>query len=95
MTFSTAPNRESDPELWQAMATKQKGHVLNFAMIREYPPGVSGWGDVDSGPVIFGYGVSPSGFALAGARIFDDEDTFRGLYATTVLFETTRLGESR
>jgi len=73
-------------ELWQVMATKQKGHVLNFGMMREYPPGVSGWGDVDSGPVIFGYGVSPSGFALAGARIFGDEDTFRALYATTVLF---------
>ena len=73
-------------ELWQVMATKQKGHVLSFGMMREYPPGVSGAGDVDSGPVILGYGVSPTGFALAGARIFDDEDTFRDLFATTVLF---------
>ena len=73
-------------DLWQVMVNKQKGYVLNYGMMREYPPGVSGWGDVDSGPVIFGYGVSPSGFALAGARIFDDAETFRDLYATTVLF---------
>ena len=73
-------------DLWRAMATKQKGQVLRFGMMREYPPGVMGWGDVDSGPVILGYGVSPTGFALAGARMFEDENTFRSLFATTVLF---------
>ena len=84
--FLSFSHPELAAELWRVMATKQKGHVLNFGMMREYPPGVSGWGDVDSGPVILGYGVSPSGFGLAGARIHDDENTFRALYATTVLF---------
>ncbi len=39
-------------------------HWFGFAAVREYPRGQSGSGDVDSGPVVLGYGVSATGFAL-------------------------------
>ena len=54
--------------------------------MREYPRGVFGLGDIDSGPVIFGFGVSSTGFSLAGARRYGDDDAFSALYATTHVF---------
>lgn len=39
-----------------------------FTGLREYRRGRFGLGDVDSGPVIFGFSPSGTGFALAGAR---------------------------
>ena len=60
--------------------------VLGFGFVREYPRHMAGGGDIDSGPVIFGYGVSATGFTLAGARMFGDEDYFGQLYATAHLF---------
>jgi len=55
--------------------------------MQEYPessPG--GIGDVDSGPVIMNFGVSPTGFMIAGTQIFGDHDYFKKLYRTSVLF---------
>ena len=38
--------------------------------MKEYPASSrGGFGDVDSGPVIMNYGVSPTGFMIAGTRI--------------------------
>jgi len=36
--------------------------------IREYPHGIPGSGDVDSGPLVLGLSPSASGFAIGGAR---------------------------
>jgi len=55
-------------------------------MVREYPHGHSGSGDIDSGPVILGYGVSATGFALGPARIHGDQALFGRLLRTAVLF---------
>ncbi len=44
-----------------------------LAAFREYPPGVRGTGDADSGPLVFGLSPSATGFALAGA-----DDPLRG-----------------
>lgn len=73
-------------ELWSAMRAQMYGGPPGFGAMREYPPGVFGLGDIDSGPVIFGYGVSSTGFSLAGARLYGDQPAFRRLYATTALF---------
>lgn len=54
--------------------------------MREYPPGVDGGGDIDSGPIVAGRGVSATGFALGAARAAGDEETARALWATTALF---------
>jgi hypothetical protein len=72
--------------LWDAAARELGDHVLGFGVTREYPRETAGQGDIDSGPVVFGYGVSATGFALAGARIHGDEARFRSLYATAHLF---------
>lgn len=59
---------------------------LDFGGIREYPADRVGRGDVDSGPVLLGIGVSATGFALAPTRTFGDEETFTALYRTVDLF---------
>jgi len=58
---------------------------LGFGMVREYPKGRGGGGDIDSGPVLFGLGVSATGFALAGARLHADHELFTALYRTVDL----------
>ncbi|MCH9686486.1 MAG: hypothetical protein K0V04_33945 [Deltaproteobacteria bacterium] len=60
--------------------------VLGFGTMREYPSGVDGRGDIDSGPVVLGVSISSTGFSLAGSRIHDDRDTFEALFATATLF---------
>ncbi|MBL8952996.1 MAG: hypothetical protein JNK82_19620 [Myxococcaceae bacterium] len=44
--------------------------VPGLAAWREYPPGVKGSGDVDSGPLVFGLSPSGTGFAIAGATLY-------------------------
>ncbi|VGO17057.1 hypothetical protein PDESU_05651 [Pontiella desulfatans] len=70
-------------DLYQAVKNELAGNVCGFGLVREYARGVHGQnGDIDSGAVIFGYGLSPTGFALGGARIHGDRDYFKHLYAT-------------
>jgi len=66
--------------------SRQALTVLGFGMVREYPTGYEGEGDIDSGPVLFGLGVSATGFALSGARLHGDERLFTALYRTADLF---------
>jgi hypothetical protein len=56
--------------------------ILGFGMMHEYAPGQAGRGDIDSGPVLLGVGVSATGFALAGARLHGDRAWFEALYRT-------------
>lgn len=80
----------ADPELSHTLylaAARQHRTVLGFGAIREYAAtAVAGHGDVDSGPIAFGFGVSASGFSLSGSRIHRDRAVFSSLYATTYLF---------
>jgi hypothetical protein len=71
---------------------------FDFAGIREYPadgPGSDGAGDIDSGPVLLGIGVSATGFALAPVRTFGDEPAFTALYRTVDLFGLPALDGDR
>lgn len=84
--FLSFADRELSAELFAALRS-QRSSFLGFGGIREYPPHVTGgWGDVDSGPVFFGVGVSASGFALASARTHRDRELFTNLYRTVHLF---------
>jgi hypothetical protein len=65
---------------------RQQVSVLGFGMMREYPSGYAGTGDIDSGPVLLGVGVSATGFALAAARLYGDRRLFTELYRTVDLF---------
>ena len=85
--FLSFVDRELATELYQAARQELAGSLIGFGLMQEYPkssPG--GIGDVDSGPVIMNFGVSPTGFMIAGTRIFGDRNYFKKLYRTSVLF---------
>lgn len=63
---------------------------FGLGLVNEYPRGRSGDGDIDSGPVLLGYGVTATGFSLSGARIAKDPERYRALYATAHLFGAPR-----
>lgn len=62
------------------------GSFLGFDGAHEYADGSASGGDIDSGPVLLGVGVSATGFMLASARAQGDHDRFVGLGRTAVLF---------
>lgn len=73
-------------DLYDAAVRELYGEIAGFGMMREYPRGVDGRGDIDSGPIVLGYGVSATGFAMASARRFHDDERFARLFATSQLF---------
>jgi hypothetical protein len=52
---------------------------LGYGAVREFPEGHEGSGDVDSGPVLLGFGPSASGFAIGAAARMKDEEVFESL----------------
>ncbi len=73
-------------DLFDAVRRSQRASLFGFGGVREYAPGHAGGGDVDSGPVLFGVGVTASAFSLAGARMFGDRDLYETVYRTANLF---------
>ncbi|HEX2874433.1 MAG TPA: hypothetical protein VHP33_24430 [Polyangiaceae bacterium] len=79
----------ADPELSRKLFNglrRQTLNVLGFGMMREYAAGQAGAGDIDSGPVFLGVGVSATGFSAAAARVHRDDQLFTALYRTVDLF---------
>lgn len=76
----------ADPELSRdlhhALERELGGSVLGFGVVREYPRGRSGSGDIDSGPLVLGWSISAMGFSLAGCRIHGDSSCFHERYAS-------------
>lgn len=83
LSFATP---ELATRLWTRFAATGRGSFAGFGALREYPPGSTGAGDGDSGPVILGMSVGATGFGLGAAQAEHDADTFRSLYRTTELF---------
>jgi len=85
---ATGTDRTELLEAWAATFRKRYMDPetgLMIQAVREYPAGIGGpdaRGDIDSGPLVFGYGLSATGFALAGSRIHRDREMFTRLYAT-------------
>lgn len=73
-------------ELYQAMAEGQLDQQAGVWGMREYPPGNNAKGDIDSGPLVMGVGVSATGFSLAGARVHQDPETWHRLWGTVQTF---------
>ena len=69
-------------ELTEALAHQPLGPLGG---VREYPWGVRGWGDIDSGPVIFGRSVAATGFALGAVRTHGDAARYRQIRRTAGL----------
>ncbi|NUO50324.1 MAG: hypothetical protein HOV80_15830 [Polyangiaceae bacterium] len=84
--FLLAADPDLSRSLYEAGRRELRDSSLGFVAMRERPVSAPGKGDIDSGPILFGYGVSSTGFALAPARAFGDRGTFTGLYATASLF---------
>lgn len=83
--FLSYADEATSAALWRATRQELFRTVLGFGAVLEHPSGASK-GDVDSGPVVLGFGVSATGFALGAARAHGDRDAFRALFATTHLF---------
>jgi hypothetical protein len=83
-----------DPSLSAALWSSGKSAFytqrVGFGAVHEYPADRVGRGDIDSGPIVFGLGLSATGFALGASRAQEDHDAFRALFATTYLFGAPR-----
>ena len=87
--FLSFVDRELSAELYQAVKRELTHTWIGFGCVREYPNTVRGGpGDIDSGPLVFGYSASATGFSLAGSRIHNDPALFSSLYSTAYLFGT-------
>lgn len=85
--FLSFADAELSADLYRAAQQHLQRSVLGFGIVREYPLCVpAGWGDIDSGPVLFGYGISPTGFSLGAARLHHDRDAYQSIYRTVHLF---------
>ncbi len=91
--FLSYADRGASAALYDAGRHSLYRTLLGFGAMREYggeqgggDPGKSSKGDIDSGPVVLGLGVSSSGFSLGPSRAHGDPETFRGVYALTHLF---------
>lgn len=84
--FLSFADDELSRELFNALQ-RNRASFLGFGGIREYPSTIAGGlGDIDSGPVFLGVGVSATGFSIASARIHGDRDLFASLFRTATLF---------
>lgn len=72
--------------LYRAGRAALYDEVLGLGVMREYPADRPGAGDIDSGPIFLGYGVSPTGFAIGAAALAGDRETARSLFATAEAF---------
>lgn len=62
------------------------GTVMGFGTVREYPHGQEGRGDIDSGPIVLGQGVSATGFGLGVALQQCRHDAARDRFHTAEAF---------
>lgn len=77
---------------WLAFRKSYFGCESLPCLVREWPPGVNRKADVDSGPIVSGYGMAATGFALAAARANGDLETARRLERTGELLGAPELG---
>lgn len=72
-------------DLYTTSRDTLSGSLMGLRAMREYAPGTEGGGSVDSGPLIFGFSVSATGFALGAAAALGDTDTRDALRTTAQL----------
>jgi len=85
MPYAGPEGRVLAADLWRALRRELYVSGAGFGSVREVASGQMGGGDVDSGPVVFGLGVSATGFAIGGARQARDRTAFRALHRTAWL----------
>jgi hypothetical protein len=77
------------PEFAADQYARAKRHLIRTGLgvgaVLETPPGQEFSGDVDSGPVLFGLGLSASGFAIPAAATHGDREAALSLLRASVL----------
>ncbi len=92
--FLSFTDRELAKEIYFNAKKEYLTSILGFGAVKEHQAGTTVTnGDIDSGPVVFNLGLSPIGFMLGCARIFEDEESFSKLYATCFLGGAPLSGE--
>lgn len=81
-------------DLHRALRQQLATAPLGLGMLREYPEGEHGHGDIDSGPLLFGYSISATGFSLGSARAAGDARHFSRVFRTADLFGALRRSDS-
>lgn len=66
-------------ELYQRYRAAYSRRILGCGGFREWPAGHDAGIDADSGPIVFGMGVSASGLGVGPARLFRDYDQYTGI----------------
>lgn len=84
--FTAFADRELSASLYTAGKRALYKEYAGFGTMREHAAAHPGSPDIDAGPVLFGLGVSSSGFAVGPARAHGDRETFRGLVSLVHLF---------
>lgn len=72
--------------LYGAAHARLAGGLLGLGLMREYPEGYRGHGDIDSGAIVAGYGVSATGFGIGAALQAGDRATAQALFTTAEAF---------
>lgn len=89
-------NPQLAKKLYQGIKKELASSCLRFGGVKEYPAGIKdGSGDIDSGPVIFGYSTSATGFGISGARIYRDKEFYSKLCATLYLIGAPHKSEGK
>ncbi len=72
-------DRKKAKEYYHVFKENFYSTFLGFPVIREYPKGINGFGDIDSGPVIFGVGSAATIVSIGTARAVGDTEISDGL----------------
>ena len=97
LRFLLEATPELGAELYDAFRTNMMTTRLGLPGVREYPQGVNGSGDVDSGPLIFGISTSASAVTIGAARIIGDSEAVGSMVpaAEALAFPVTWNGRKR
>ena len=82
-------------ELYAALLRHRYRDVFGFGGIREYARGDSTDGDIDSGPLMFGFSPAATVYTLGSSRAQHDLRTFARLYASAHFFGAPVEGDER
>jgi hypothetical protein len=93
--FLSFADRELSLSLARAVQSELSDTVLGFGVVSEYPAGDAGRGDIDSGPLVFGWSISAMGFALGAAKVAGEDGAFRELWRSYRLFGAPHAARGR
>jgi hypothetical protein len=66
-------------EYYATFQTSFSGELFGYELVREYPHGIEGQSDVDTGPMIFGFAATPTVVSAGLGRIYNDYESYSKL----------------